>query len=215
MAHERCAERLAALGIPEPHGLVPTRRGEALAVGAEGDAHARALMARERCAERLAALGIPEPHGLVPTRRGEALAVGAEGDARHDGVMATQNLLELRIGQQCRKERALRLRRRLGLSRADGFIREQQGEVDAMVFFLFRGDGQTPGVRPLCFGSASALRSIAKPRATLPAGPRPTQSAVRSRDLFRVPDPPLLLFFLGGLAGPLCRATGVQVSPFD
>lgn len=65
--------------------------------------------------------------------------------------MAIQNLLELGIGQQCRKERALRLRRRLGLSRADGFSREQQGEADAMVFFLFRSDGQTPGVRPLCF----------------------------------------------------------------
>ena len=84
MAHERCAERLAALGIPEPHGLVIARRGEALAVGAERDAFTRALMPHERCAERLAALGIPEPHGLVPTRRGEALAVGAEGDARHD-----------------------------------------------------------------------------------------------------------------------------------
>ena len=38
MPHERCAERLAALGIPESHGLVLARRGEALAVGAEGDA---------------------------------------------------------------------------------------------------------------------------------------------------------------------------------
>ena len=81
---ERCAERLAALGIPEPHGLVLTRRGEALAVGAEGDAQHAVFMAHERWAERLAALGIPEPHGLVLARRGEALAVGAEGDALHD-----------------------------------------------------------------------------------------------------------------------------------
>ncbi len=29
------------------------------------------------------------------------LAVGAEGDAPHDGVMATQNLLDLRVCEQC------------------------------------------------------------------------------------------------------------------
>ena len=44
MARERCAEGLAALGIPEPHGLVLTRRGEALAVGAEGDASHAGVM---------------------------------------------------------------------------------------------------------------------------------------------------------------------------
>jgi hypothetical protein len=78
MAHERWAKGMAALGIPESHGLVIARRGEALAVGAEGDATNGALMPRERCAERLAALGLPEPHGLVETRRGQALAVGAD-----------------------------------------------------------------------------------------------------------------------------------------
>ena len=140
--------------------------------------------------------------------------------------MAIQNLLELGIGQQCRKERALRLQRRLGFSRADGFIREQQGEIDAMVFLLFRGDGQTPGVRPLCFALCLEV---------LPASQRRHQqdrdqsNLGAARDIFLglgslflllgdslgVADPPLLLLFLGGLAGLLRRAAGVQVSLFD
>ena len=81
MALERWAEQLAALGIPEPHGLVRTRRGEALAVGAKDNAPHGALMPLKRCTEDLAALGIPESHGLVYTRRSQTFAVGAEGDA--------------------------------------------------------------------------------------------------------------------------------------
>ena len=64
MAHARLSQDCNVY-IPEPHGLVRlTRRGQAPAVGAEGDArHTASVWPVERCAEGLAALGIPEPHG--------------------------------------------------------------------------------------------------------------------------------------------------------
>ena len=42
-------------GVPEPHGIVPARRGQALTVGAEGDAKDTVLVALERWTEGLAA----------------------------------------------------------------------------------------------------------------------------------------------------------------
>ena len=92
MARERCAEGLAALDIPEPHGLVPTRRGQAPAVGAEGDARHVAVMARERWTPRGWPLrDIPRAaRSRSVTRRGQAPAVGAEGDAPHGVCMARE-----------------------------------------------------------------------------------------------------------------------------
>jgi hypothetical protein len=74
------AEGLVALGIPEPHGVVLTRRGKALPVGAEGDArHAvpcgRSGARREagRCAHPTAAPSCrcfprPPPARRLPRR---------------------------------------------------------------------------------------------------------------------------------------------------
>jgi hypothetical protein len=67
------AEGLSALGIPEPHGPIPTRRGEALAVGAEDYALHGELMAlsgrgaeQERETRRLALLAAQRVQGFEP-----------------------------------------------------------------------------------------------------------------------------------------------------
>ena len=193
--------------------------------------------------------GGPRGWPLSASQSRTVLSTLAEARRLPSGLKATLNTIaawprkifrRLRVCQQCRKERVLRLRRRLGLiwtpvewhSRADGFLREQQGEVDA-VFFLFAAMA-----KPLAFDScASRLATRCCTLATKycqaanPATSRTTTNPIRVRRAIffwalaaffcssairsasRIS--PLLLFFLGGLAGLLCRATGVQISPFD
>jgi hypothetical protein len=81
-----------------------------------------------------------------------------------------------------------------------------------MVFFLFRGDGQTPGVRPLCFPRRLKPLQASEHRHQQDRDQSDLGAAryiflglgslfLLLRNPLGVPDPPLLLFFLSGLAG--------------
>ena len=72
VAGEGCADRLAGVGVPQPHRLVVAGRGEPVPVGAERHPEHRAGVAGERCADRLAGVGVPQPHrpsSLAEARR--------------------------------------------------------------------------------------------------------------------------------------------------
>ena len=70
----QCVNCLAGGGIPEPHGLVITRRRQRLAVRRKYHGVDWRFMSSQRV-DRLAGGGVPEPHGLVITRGRQRLAV--------------------------------------------------------------------------------------------------------------------------------------------
>ncbi len=65
MPRERLAEGLAAPGVPQAQGPVPTAGDDGAAVGAEGHARHPFLMPLERWTDGLAALGVPPAQGPV------------------------------------------------------------------------------------------------------------------------------------------------------
>ena len=84
-------ERLAALGVPDPHGAVPrAARDRALAVGEKRHRPDPILVAGQR-GERLAALGVPDPHGAIRRARDRAPAVGRERYRQDPTLVAGQH----------------------------------------------------------------------------------------------------------------------------
>ena len=75
--HERLAERLAGVGIPELRRVVRAARGDRRTVGAERNGQDLTLMP-ERWSDRPAGVGVPEPRRPVVAGRRDGLAVGAE-----------------------------------------------------------------------------------------------------------------------------------------
>ena len=67
-------------GVPDPDGLIDARRGELVAVGAEGHAEDVVDVAAQR-EDFLPGRRVPELDGLIQARGREAAAVGAEGHA--------------------------------------------------------------------------------------------------------------------------------------
>ena len=65
VAGERVADRLAGVGVPQPHRAVVAGAGQPVPVGAERHAGHRAGVAGERGADRLAGVGVPQPHRAV------------------------------------------------------------------------------------------------------------------------------------------------------
>ena len=65
-------------GVPDPDGPIDARRGQPVAVGAEGQAEDVVDVAAQR-EDLLPGRGVPELDGLIQARRREAAAVGAEG----------------------------------------------------------------------------------------------------------------------------------------
>ena len=76
----RLADRLAGLGIPQPHGAVPTAGDDPVPVGAERHAEHLGRVAGQRGADGLAGGRVPHPHGAVwvAPAGDDPLAVGAE-----------------------------------------------------------------------------------------------------------------------------------------
>ena len=79
------ADRLAGVGVPQPHRGVVAGAGQPVPVGAERHTDHRAGVAGERVADRLAGVGVPQPHRAVAAGRGQPVPVGAE---RHTGHRA-------------------------------------------------------------------------------------------------------------------------------
>ena len=76
-------------GVPDPDGLIDARRGELVAVGAEGHAEDVVDVAAQR-EDLLPGRRVPELDGLIQARGREAAAVGAEGHAPEPAHVAAQ-----------------------------------------------------------------------------------------------------------------------------
>ena len=100
---------LSAQRIPEPDGLVPTRRGEP-AVGAESDAIDVFEMSLENALSR-AGGGIPQPHGTIAGPRGHKFAISADGDRVDRPGMIPKYAAEPMTGKIPEYARAVRARR--------------------------------------------------------------------------------------------------------
>ena len=75
VAGERCADRLAGVGVPQPHRVVPAGGGQAVPVGAERHTgHGLGVPGQ-------GLVGVPEPDGVVDAGGNESMPVGAERDA--------------------------------------------------------------------------------------------------------------------------------------
>ncbi len=101
VAGQRLADRLAGVGVPQPHRLVGTAGDDPVAVGAERHAGHRVGVAGQRLADRLAGVGVPHPHRLVGAAGDDAVAVGAERHAVHRVGVAGERLRR-RVGR-CRR----------------------------------------------------------------------------------------------------------------
>ena len=97
-AVRRCAEGLAGVDIPEPHGEILAGAGEPVAVGAERGLLDGVGVAGEGRADRLAGVGIPEPRGFIVARAGQALTVRAERHTLHGFAMAGEGYPDLLAG---------------------------------------------------------------------------------------------------------------------
>src|SRR5262249_48185596 len=85
---EQSEDHLAAGDVPDAGRLVEARRGEALAVGAEGDPVEGTRVPFER--GDWLSRRVPDTHGpVVPTRRDE-LAIGAVAHTRHAPLVSLQ-----------------------------------------------------------------------------------------------------------------------------
>ena len=84
------ADRLAGVGVPQPHRLVVAGGGQAVPVGAERHTVHRAGVAGEGGADRLAGVGVPQPHRRVVAGGGQAVPVGAERHTDHRVGVAGQ-----------------------------------------------------------------------------------------------------------------------------
>ena len=63
------ADRLAGVGVPQPHRVVGAGGGQPVPVGAERHTEHLARLPGERCADGLAGVGVPQPHRRVSLRR--------------------------------------------------------------------------------------------------------------------------------------------------
>ena len=88
VAGEWGADRLAGVGVPQPHRLVVAGGGEAVPVGAERHTDHRAGVAGEGGADRLAGVGVPQPHRVVVAGGGQPVPVGAERHTAHRAGVA-------------------------------------------------------------------------------------------------------------------------------
>src|SRR5205807_5179516 len=91
LVSEECHNLLAGRGIPDPDGVIPTARGEAAAVGAEGHSPALVRIDHVECdslnhreREGFPPRGdVPDLHRAVGAGGGETPAVRAEGHLQY------------------------------------------------------------------------------------------------------------------------------------
>ena len=92
VAGQWVADRLAGVGVPQPHRRIPAGAGQPVPVGAERHTAHRSLVAGQWGADRLAGVGVPQPHCLVVARAGQPVPVGAEGHIGHRVGVAGQRV---------------------------------------------------------------------------------------------------------------------------
>ena len=92
VAGERVADRLAGVGVPQPHRRVLAGRCQAVPVRAERHTHYQVAVAGERGADRFAGVGVPQPHRGVLAGRCQAVPVRAERHTFHRVGVAGDDL---------------------------------------------------------------------------------------------------------------------------
>ena len=98
VAGERVADRLAGVGVPQPHRAVVAGGGQPVPVGAERHTEHRAGVAGERVADGWPVVGVPQPHRAVGAGRGQPVPVRAERHTGHRAGVAGERVADRLAG---------------------------------------------------------------------------------------------------------------------